>query len=213
MLTEVGYKSEIVNVAMNENSAEKILQFNDIKCKYIKIGKKKEIVTSQTLEVDTWNTTHDNKDNLTEEEGEKKPMTEVMELKYLGFVIASSASNVPNILDRRRKSMSTPNTIMKMTKGLGTHTLQSGMVYLNSLLRASLLYACEAYVNLSEKEFRLQESTEENCLIKLLDSGIHCPRSILYLEVGHTPARFQIWKLMLNYLQYILKEERNTSIS
>ena len=100
-----------------------------------------------------------------------------------------------------------------MTKGLGTHTLQSGMVYLNSLLRASLLYACEAYVNLSEKEFRLLESTEENCLIKLLDSEIHCPRSILYLEVGHTPARFQIWKLMLNYLQYILKEEKNTLIS
>ena len=35
-------------------------------------------------------------------------MIEVLELTYLGFVIASSASNVPNILDRNKKSMSTP---------------------------------------------------------------------------------------------------------
>ena len=35
-------------------------------------------------------------------------MIEVQELKYLGFGIASSASNVPNILDRKRKSMGTP---------------------------------------------------------------------------------------------------------
>ena len=54
MLTEVGYKSEIVNVSMNENSAEKSLQFNERKCKYLKIGKNKDTVISQTLEVDTW---------------------------------------------------------------------------------------------------------------------------------------------------------------
>ena len=70
-------------------------------------------------------------------------MIEVKELKYLGFVIALNASNVPNIWDRKKKSMSTLNNIMKMTKGLGTHTLQSGLVYLNSLFQASLIYACE----------------------------------------------------------------------
>ena len=140
-------------------------------------------------------------------------MTEVKELKYLGFIIASSASNVPNILDRKKKLTSTPNTIMKMTTGLGSHTLEASLIYFNSLLRASLLYACEAYVNLSEKEYRLIESTEENCLLKFLDSGSQCPRSILYLELGQIPARFQIKKLMLNYLQYLLQEDENTLMS
>ena len=212
VITEVGYKSEIVNISMNENSAEKNLQFNEKKCKYLKIGKKKETIVNQRLQVDTWKKQYDMDDKLHEEEGGKKTMIEVVELKYLGFVIASSASNVPNILDRNKKSMSTPKNILKMTQGLGTHTLEAGLIYFNSLLRASLLYACETYVNLSETDFRLIESTEENCLIQLLDSGRHCPRSILYLEVGQIPARFQIWKLMLNYLQYILKEDKNTLI-
>ena len=155
MLTEVGYKSEIVNVSMNENSAEKSFQFNERKCKYLKIGKNKDTVISQTLEVDTWKRSYDKNDNLIEEEGGKKSMTEVKEFKYLGFIIASSASNVPNILDRKKKLTSTPNTIMKMTTGLGSHTLEASLIYFNSLLRASLLYACEAYVNLNEKRIQV----------------------------------------------------------
>ena len=116
-------------------------------------------------------------------------------------------------LIEKKKLISTPDNIIKMTRGLGTHTLESGLIYFNSLLRASLLYACETYVNLNEREYRLIESTEENCLIKLLESGRNCPRSILYLEVGAIPARFQIKRLMLNYLHYILQEDRSSLIS
>ena len=113
----------------------------------------------------------------------------------------------------KKKLISTPDNIMKITKGLGTHTLESGLIYFNSLLRASLLYACETYVNLNEREYRLIETTEENCLIKLLETGRNCPRSILYLEVGEIPARFQIKRLMLNYLHYILQEDKSSLIS
>ena len=72
VISEVGYKSEIINVSMNENSAEKSLQFNEKKCKYLKISKKKEDIITQTLEVDTWKKEYDKEDNLHEEEGEKK---------------------------------------------------------------------------------------------------------------------------------------------
>ena len=64
IITEVGYKSEIVNISMNECSAEKKLQFNEKKCKYLKMGKNKQVVTNQTLEVDTWKQAYDNDDNL-----------------------------------------------------------------------------------------------------------------------------------------------------
>ena len=52
--------------------------------------------------MDTWKKSYDNEDNLIEKEGGKKPMIKVKELKYLRFVVASSASNVPNILDRKK---------------------------------------------------------------------------------------------------------------
>ena len=50
IITEVGFKSEIANISMNESSAEKKLQFNEKKCKYLKIGKKKEIVLKPNIE-------------------------------------------------------------------------------------------------------------------------------------------------------------------
>ena len=56
--------------------------------------------------MDTWKQSYDSDDNLIEEEGGKKQMIKVEELKYLGFVVASSASNVPNILDRQKKLIS-----------------------------------------------------------------------------------------------------------
>ena len=67
------------------------------------------------MPVDTWKKLYDKEDKLHEEKGVKKTMIEVLELKYLGFVIESSASNVPNITERNKKSMSTPKNIMKMT--------------------------------------------------------------------------------------------------
>ena len=97
---------------------------------------------------------------------------------------------------------------MKITIGLGSHTLESSLTYFKSLLRASLLYAYETYVNLNERENMLIESIEDNCLIKILDSGKNCPRSILYLDVGEIPACFQVKRLMLNYLHYILNKDR-----
>ena len=100
-----------------------------------------------------------------------------------------------------------------MTQGLKSHTIESQLIYFNSLLRGSLLYACETYVNLTEKEKRLIESTEEDCLVQLMVTGSHCSRSILYLELGLIPARFQIQKLMLNYLQTNLQENENSLLS
>ena len=41
-VTEAGLNSEQVNIFMNEHSAEKKLQSNPKKCKYIKIGKNKK---------------------------------------------------------------------------------------------------------------------------------------------------------------------------
>ena len=67
-------------------------------------------------------------------------------------MINSSATNVPNILDKKRKSVNTIRNIMKMVTGLGNQTFEGGLIYCNSLLRGSLLNAAETYVNLLENE-------------------------------------------------------------
>ena len=150
--------------------------------------------------------TYDKEENLVETEGDKIKMEEVTELKYLGFVISESASNVANITSKTNKSMGTIRNIMNTIQGLGTYTIQNGLIYFHSLLRSSLLYAGETYYNLPERNLRMLEDLEEDCLRKVLKTGRNCSRSLLYLETGVIPARFQIKIMTLNFLQYILQQ-------
>ena len=62
-VSEAGYKAEQINTFMKKNSAEKGLQLNSKKCKYLEIGKNKEMnPTQNTLEVNTWDITYDEED-------------------------------------------------------------------------------------------------------------------------------------------------------
>ena len=51
------------------------------------------------------------------------------------------------------------------------------------------------------------ERIEETYLRKVLNTTKGCPITQLYLAVGHTPARFEIQKMRLLYLKYILEED------
>ena len=118
-ISEAGYKAEVVNTFMNENSAEKHLQFNAKKFKFMKIGKNKLSSLPQSLKVDSWNKEYDEEENLIESEGSKINMNEVKDIKYLGFVISNDGSNVANILDKQEKSISIIKSITNMKKGPG----------------------------------------------------------------------------------------------
>ena len=87
-----------------------------------------------------------------------------------------------------------------------------GMVFLNVLLQTSILYGCESYYNLKEYEVRQLERIEENYLRQMLKTTKGCPITQLYLETGHTPARFEVKKIRLLFLQYILKENPDSRI-
>ena len=99
-----------------------------------------------------------------------------------------------------------------MTRGHGTHTFESGVVYLDSLIRNSICYAGETYYNISENELRMLEQIEENCMKEILNTGQNVPLCILYLDLGRIPVRFHIQKMMPNFLQCILKEDKNTTL-
>ena len=47
---------------------------------------------------------------------------------------------------------------------------------------------------------------------KLLKTNKGCPISSLYLEIGQTPARFEIMKMRLLYLKYILEQPETSNV-
>ena len=85
-----------------------------------------------------------------------------------------------------------------MVEGLGSYTIESGLIYMESILRSSILYAAETYYNLTETDLRLLEKNEEKCLRRILNTGSKCPTYMLYLETAYLPARFYIQKMMAN---------------
>ena len=80
------------------------------------------------------------------------------------------------------------------------------MIYLNSLLRSSILFAAEAMYNLKEHEVRVLERIEENLLRKIFNTGKGCSIYQLYFESGHLPARIQIQRMKLVFYNYILNQ-------
>ena len=91
-------------------------------------------------------------------------------------------------------------------KDLGKYTMECGFIYLNSLLRGSILYATETMIDIKEEDYRNIEKIEEDQMRKLFDTDRSCPIHLLYLESGQTPARFQIKRMILNFYQYILQQ-------
>ena len=80
------------------------------------------------------------------------------------------------------------------------------MIYLNSILRSSILFAAEAMYNLNENEVRQIERIEENLLWEIFNTGKGCSIYRLYFESGHLPAGMQIKRMKLVFYEYILKQ-------
>ena len=83
---------------------------------------------------------------------------------------------------------------------------ECSLLFINTMLRGSILYSCEMYYNLKEAEIRQLERIEENYLRRIFNTSKGCPISQLYLEIGQYPARFEIVKMRLLYLKYILEQ-------
>ena len=161
------------------------------------------------LLVDSWTLEHSENGEVKEEFVGKMSMNKQDSLMYLGQVISKDGSNMPNIAHKRNKSIDTQKQILKLVKlvkPLGVYTFESAVIYMESLLRSSILYASETMNNVKEIEFRALEAIEEAVLIKNFQTSRSCSRHLLYMEAGVTPARFQVKRQMLTLLQYIIQQ-------
>ena len=129
-------------------------------------------------------------------------------------MISSTGDNMANIEQMKKKSMGVIKKILNKlnSSNLQTYFFECSIILLIVILRPSILYACEAYYNLKENELRQIERIEENYLRKVLNTTKGCPIVQLYLETGHIPARLEIQKTRLLYLQYILQQTEESTI-
>ena len=129
-------------------------------------------------------------------------------------MISSTGDNMANIEQMKKKSIGVIKKILNKlnSSNLQTYYFECSIILLNVILRPSILYACEAYYNLKENELRQIERIEENYLRKVLNTTKGCPIVQLYLETGHIPARLEIQKTRLLYLQYILQQTEESTI-
>ena len=219
-ITEAGFKAQQLNAFINLKSAEKTLQFGVSKCKSMLISKKKENVPDNDLMVDTWEVNYEeNKQTgkvcLVEKFNGQTKIKQTNEQMYLGFVISSTGNNMANINQLKKKSIGVIRKIINKLNNLNleNYYFECSMIFMNAILRPSILYACESYYNLKEYELRQIERIEENYLRKVLKTSKGCPIVQIYLEMGHTPARHKIQKTRLLFLQYILQQSDDSKIN
>ena len=134
--------------------------------------------------------------------------------KYLGFILSNKGDNMKNIGEMRKRSVWIINNIFNKIKSLNLrkYYFECSMLFLNVLLRSSILYAAETYYNMKENEIRALERIEEHFIRKLLNTTRACPISQLYLEVGQQPARFEIIRRRLLFFKDILNEKPESLI-
>ena len=93
-----------------------------------------------------------------------------------------------NIRAIRNRSNGTIRKIFNKLNGLNLqkYYFECGMIFMNVMLRTSILYACETYYYLKENEIRQLERIEENYMHQLLRTKKSCPK------VGVWPGTGQI---------------------
>ena len=213
-ITEAGSKAQMFNAFLNIRTAEKTLQFGTAKCKYMIVGKQSDSFFTNDLMVDTWTVDYSETGNILEKYDGQTPIDQTEQQKYLGFIISNTGNNMVNISAVKKKSFGIiPKILSKLNSlKLRKYYFEGALILMLSVLRPSILYASEMYYNLKEAEIRHLERIEENFLRKILKTGKGCPISQLYLEIGVYPARFEILKLRLLFLKYILDQKENSLV-
>ena len=212
-VTEAGLDAQKMNAFINVKTAEKTLQFGPTKCKSMLVGKDIENVINSELMVDSWEVdykeTDNGEDDFIESYVGQVPIDKTDEQKYLGFIISSKGDNMANIREMKKKSFGIIKKIFNKLNSLQlrNYYFECSLIFMNSMLRGSILYACDMYYNLKETELRQIERIEEEYLRKVLQTTRGCPITQLYLEMGQYPARFEIQRMRCLYLKYILNEK------
>ena len=131
-------------------------------------------------------------------------MEEKTELTYLGAVISNDRKNINNKNDQIKRPVKT-NT--RLGPSFATYTFVCGMSYINSMLSLA-----EAIYDIKEAVFRLWERREEENMKLLVETQKSVPLHLLYLDLGHLPARYLVKGNIVIYMHYLLQQKTGSML-
>jgi hypothetical protein len=218
-ISTCGFKTTMMNQFLNSKTAMKRLQFGTKKCVKMHVGRTCNATMCKDLFVDSWNLKVETdpvsgKCVQHENFGGQDKMEEKQEQVYLGDVISVDGRHDKNVKARKDKSLGTINEIMQILESTfyGKFYFEVALVLRSSLLHSSLLLNSEAWVNLTDKNIRALEQTDELLLTKILGCDSNTSNVFKYLELGIYPVRFEIMKRKILFLHYLLQQDKQSMI-
>ena len=214
-ISECGVESVALNAYINAKSNTKKFQFGKDKCHKLHIGCNKD--SCPELFLDTWII-----EETTELNTGKKVLNDVVsddysiensdEERYLGDLITSDGRNTKNLAARRAKGVGIVDKILTILNDVffGPYFFQVALNMRVSMLLSSILLNSESWYNLSDNEIQQLETVDNMLHQRILE----CPRStktsIMHLELGTLPIRYLVKSRRLLFLQYLLKQEKDS---
>ena len=218
IVSECGYKAAMANAYINTKSNLKKLQFGTEKCHKMHVGKVNEEICPD-LFVDGWRLGNVEEVETKAEYGEDEEiglvkMEEVEDEKYLGDIISQDGKNMKNILARTNRGIGITNQIMSILDEIcfGRYYFEVAVLLRNSLFLSSILTNSEAWYNLKNEELEKLEQADESLLRKILECPASTPKEMMYLELNCLPIRYIIKCRRVNFLAYILREDKQSLI-
>ena len=138
-----------------------------------------DVVTALT--VDEWKVSHKHntitgENTLVETYMGQTKMENTDTYKYLRFLLSNKGDNTVNIHAMKNKSIWIIRKIITRLESphLQRYYFECAIIFLNVILRSSILYACDTYYHLTETQGRLLERIEEGFLRKIFKTTTGC---------------------------------------
>ena len=175
VISECGYKTELVAVYLNCQARFNFLQFGLTKCFKMHVGKYKEKFKCRPVFLDSWTSQEiENKTSgkleFSESFSGKAQIKDVTSEKYLGNIINSDGTNLTDITAKCNRGLGTINKIQTIleTMFFGKFYFEVGKTLIDSMLLGSILTNIEVAYNLSKSEIEKLQYCHEIGLRKLL---------------------------------------------
>ena len=95
---------------------------------------------------------------------------------------------------------------------LGEHTIEVSLLLLMALLLSSTLFNSKAWRNFTQKDFAQLQSLQLRLLEHLVGALSFISNSIIFLELGVLPIKYEIHKRQLSFLHHIVSMSANDPV-
>ena len=130
--------------------------------------------------------------------------------RYLGDIFNFQGNNFDPCKDRLGRVLGTSIEIIFLCKevNFGKNQISNMLLQHESLFLPRLVYNCEAWSNLTSKDYLDFEKAQKNFLLRVMEVPKSTPMSGLFLELGILPVQFVTELRQLSFLKKILDRDQ-----